>query len=191
MILSKIFGTKSEREIKKLSTEIDKINQSYDLLLDKSEEDLIVRTNELRNYVISTRQEAKESAKNVTDKKTRNEKILKAEVDPLVGAQPYQGRELAFKLGLKGVQIKQFTQIFLGLAQLFQDKDLALIEINPLVIKEDGDLHCLDAKLGVDGNALYRQKDVQAMNDPSQEDAREAEAAEQAVGHRPDERHEV
>lgn len=106
------------------------------------------------------------------------EKILKAEIDPLTGAQPYQGRELAFQLGLKGDQVKQFTKIFMGLAQLFQDKDLALIEINPLVIKEDGNLHCLDAKLGVDGNALYRQKAVADMNDPSQEDAREAEAAE-------------
>ena len=105
------------------------------------------------------------------------EKILRAEIDPLVGAQPYQARELAFKMGLQGVQIKQFTKIFLGLAKLFVEKDLALIEINPLVIKEDGDLHCLDAKLGVDGNALYRHKDLQAMEDPSQEDAREAEAA--------------
>lgn len=105
------------------------------------------------------------------------DKILKAEIDPLVGALPYQGRELAFKLGLKGQQIKQFTQIFLGLAKLFQEKDLALIEINPLVIKADGDLHCLDAKLGVDGNALYRQKTIQAMEDPSQEDEREADAA--------------
>lgn len=106
------------------------------------------------------------------------EKILKAEIDPMTGAQPYQGRELAFKMGLKGVQIKQFTQIFLGLAKLFEEKDLALIEINPLVVKEDGDLHCLDAKLGIDGNALYRHKDIQAMEDPSQEDPREAEAAE-------------
>ena len=105
------------------------------------------------------------------------EKILRAEIDPLVGAQPYQARELAFNMGLQGVQIKQFTKIFLGLAKLFAEKDLALIEINPLVIKEDGDLHCLDAKLGVDGNALYRHKDLQAMEDPSQEDAREAEAA--------------
>ena len=105
------------------------------------------------------------------------EKILRAEIDPLVGAQAYQARELAFKMGLQGVQIKQFTKIFLGLAKLFVEKDLALIEINPLVIKEDGDLHCLDAKLGVDGNALYRHKDLQAMEDPSQEDAREAEAA--------------
>lgn len=106
------------------------------------------------------------------------EKILKASIDPLAGPQPYQGRELAFRLGLKGSQIKQFTQIFLGLAKLFQEKDLALIEINPLIINQDGDLHCLDAKIGIDGNALYRHKDLQAMADPSQEDEREAEAAE-------------
>lgn len=105
------------------------------------------------------------------------EKILKAEVDPLVGAQPYQGRELAFKLGLQGDQIKQFTKIFLGLAKLFQDKDLALLEINPLVITDQGNLHCLDAKLGIDSNALYRHPELQAMADPSQEDEREAHAA--------------
>lgn len=105
------------------------------------------------------------------------EKILRATIDPLVGAQPYQGRDLAFKLGLQGVQIKQFTQIFLGLAKLFQEKDLALIEINPLVITEEGNLHCLDAKINVDGNALYRQNQVKEMHDPSQEDEREANAA--------------
>jgi len=105
------------------------------------------------------------------------EKIHKAAIDPLTGAQPYQGRELAFKLGLKDHQIKQFTQIFMGLAQLFQEKDLALIEVNPLVITTEGNLHCLDAKIGVDGNALYRQKQLQAMHDPSQEDEREANAA--------------
>ncbi len=104
-------------------------------------------------------------------------KILRATIDPLVGAQPYQGRELAFKLGLQGDQIKQFVKIFLGLSQMFQEKDLALIEINPLVITEAGELHCLDAKIGVDGNALYRQKALQAMHDPSQEDPREAHAA--------------
>tara|TARA_R110002110_G_scaffold140056_1_gene327047 strand:- start:17038 stop:18207 length:1170 start_codon:yes stop_codon:yes gene_type:complete len=105
------------------------------------------------------------------------EKILRAVVDPLVGAQPYQGRDLAFKLGLEGEQIKQFVKIFMGLAQLFKDKDLALIEVNPLVITEQGNLHCLDAKLGVDGNALYRQPKLREMHDPSQEDAREALAA--------------
>lgn len=106
------------------------------------------------------------------------EKILKAEIDPMTGPQPYQGREMAFKMGLKGPQVKQFTAIFMGLAKLFQEKDLSLIEINPLVIKADGDLHCLDSKIGIDGNALFRHKDLQAMEDPSQEDAREAEAAE-------------
>jgi len=106
------------------------------------------------------------------------EKSLKATIDPLTGPQPYQGRELAFKLGLSGDQIKQFVKIFMGLAQMFQDKDLALIEINPLVITEEGNLHCLDAKIGVDGNAIYRQKQLAEMHDPSQEDEREAHAAE-------------
>jgi succinyl-CoA synthetase beta subunit len=105
------------------------------------------------------------------------EKILRAIIDPLAGPQPYQGRDLAFKLGLTGVQIKQFVKIFMGLAQMFMDKDLALIEINPLVITDEGNLHCLDAKLGVDGNALYRQKDVREMHDPSQDDERESHAA--------------
>ncbi|MBR9869564.1 MAG: ADP-forming succinate--CoA ligase subunit beta [Gammaproteobacteria bacterium] len=105
------------------------------------------------------------------------EKILRAEIDPLVGPQPYQGRDLAFQLGLEGKQIGQFTKIFMGLAKLFEDYDLALMEINPLVITPAGDLHCLDAKIGADGNALYRQKKLQEMRDPSQEDAREAEAA--------------
>ncbi|WP_373077974.1 ADP-forming succinate--CoA ligase subunit beta [Zhongshania sp.] len=106
------------------------------------------------------------------------EKILKAIIDPMTGAQPYQGRELAFQLGLNQTQIKQFVKIFMGLAQLFQDKDLALMEINPLVITSEGNLHCLDAKLVVDGNAMYRHPELKAMHDPSQEDEREARAAE-------------
>ncbi len=105
------------------------------------------------------------------------EKILKATIDPLVGAQPYQGRDLAFKLGLEGKQIKQFVHIFLGLAKMFKEKDVALIEINPLVITTAGDLHCLDAKVAIDGNALYRHDDLHEMHDPTQEDAREARAA--------------
>jgi succinyl-CoA synthetase beta subunit len=106
------------------------------------------------------------------------EKILRAEIDPLTGPMPYQGRELAFRLGLQGQQVKQFVTIFMGLAKLFQDKDLALIEVNPLVITDAGNLHCLDAKIVADSNALYRHPDLQAMHDPSQEDAREAHAAE-------------
>ncbi len=105
------------------------------------------------------------------------EKILKAIIDPVTGAQPYQGRDLAFKLGLKGVQIKQFVQIFLGLAKLFKEKDLELLEVNPLVITDEGNLHCLDAKVIIDGNAMYRQPAIKEMHDPSQEDAREAHAA--------------
>lgn len=105
------------------------------------------------------------------------EKILRAQIDPLVGAQPFQARDIAFQLGLKGEQVKQFTKIFLGLAKLFEDKDLALIEVNPLVITDEGNLHCLDAKINVDGNALFRQKQIADMRDPSQEDEREAQAA--------------
>ena len=106
------------------------------------------------------------------------EKILKAEIDPLLGAQAFQGRDLAFRLGLSGAQIKQFVTIFLGLAKLFVDKDLALIEVNPLVVTDEGNLHCLDAKVVVDSNALYRQLELETMHDPSQEDEREAHAAE-------------
>lgn len=105
------------------------------------------------------------------------EKILKASIDPLTGAQAYQGRDLAFRLGLQGAQIKQFTQLFMGLAALFHDLDLALLEINPLVITSEGNLHCLDGKINIDSNALYRQPKLQAMHDPSQEDEREAQAA--------------
>ncbi|MAV75233.1 MAG: ADP-forming succinate--CoA ligase subunit beta [Cellvibrionales bacterium] len=105
------------------------------------------------------------------------EKILKATIDPLVGAQPYQGRELGFKLGLNGDQIKQFTKIFMGLAKLFTDLDLALLEINPLVITDEGNLHCLDAKINIDSNAIYRQSKLRDMHDPSQEDERESNAS--------------
>lgn len=105
------------------------------------------------------------------------EKILKATIDPLTGAQAFQGRDLAFRLGLSGVQIKQFTQLFLGLSKLFHDLDLALLEINPLVITGEGNLHCLDGKINIDSNAMYRQPGLQEMHDPSQEDQREAQAA--------------
>ncbi|BBT95162.1 succinate--CoA ligase [ADP-forming] subunit beta [Aeromonas veronii] len=103
--------------------------------------------------------------------------IHKAAIDPLVGPQAYQARELAFKLGLVGDQIKQFTKIFLGLGQMFLDCDFALLEINPLVITAQGNLHCLDGKINIDANALYRQPKLREMHDPSQDDPREAHAA--------------
>ena len=105
------------------------------------------------------------------------EKILKAAIGPLVGPQPYQARQMGFKLGLNATQLKQFTQIFMGLAKLFDEKDVALIEVNPLVITDEGNLHCLDAKVVVDSNAMYRHPELSAMHDPSQEDEREAQAA--------------
>ena len=103
--------------------------------------------------------------------------IHKAAIDPLVGPQAYQARELGFKLGLNPTQMKQFVKIFMGLGNMFIDHDFALLEINPLVITEAGNLHCLDGKIGVDSNALYRQPKIRAMHDPSQEDEREAHAA--------------
>ncbi|MFM4773601.1 ADP-forming succinate--CoA ligase subunit beta [Aeromonas caviae] len=105
------------------------------------------------------------------------ELIHKVAIDPLVGPQPYQARELAFKLGLVGDQIKQFTKIFMGLGQMFLDCDFALLEINPLVITDKGNLHCLDGKINIDANALYRQPKLREMHDPSQDDPREAHAA--------------
>ena len=105
------------------------------------------------------------------------DRILRAGIDPLTGAQAWQGRELAFQLGLTGGQIKQFTTIFLALARLFEELDLSLLEINPLVITKQGDLNCLDAKINIDGNALFRQPRLREMHDPSQDDEREAHAA--------------
>lgn len=104
------------------------------------------------------------------------ELIHKVTLDPLVGGQPYQGRELAFKLGLKGNEVNAFAQIFVRLAKLFIEKDLALVEINPLVVTTDSELLCLDAKISVDNNALYRQPELKAMQDLTQDDPREAEA---------------
>ncbi len=106
------------------------------------------------------------------------EKIFKATIDPLLGAQAFQGRDLAYQLGLNASQVKEFVNIFLGLSKMFDDLDLALLEINPLVITQAGHLHCLDAKVVIDSNALYRHPRLKAMDDPSQIDERERRAAE-------------
>ena len=106
------------------------------------------------------------------------EKILKSAIHPLVGLQPYQCRQLGFGLGLKGDQIKQFSKILSGLMKLFHEKDLSLIEINPLVVTKQGDLLCLDGKINIDGSALYRLPDIEKLRDKTQEDAREMEASE-------------
>ncbi len=104
------------------------------------------------------------------------EKILTTTVDPLVGVQPFQARQLAFALGLKGDQIKQFTKILLGLAKMFEECDLSLLEINPLVITQQGNLICLDGKINIDDNAMYRHPVLREMRDTTQEDERENRA---------------
>ena len=106
------------------------------------------------------------------------EKILKTTINPLTGLQPYQSRELAFGLGLQGDQIKQFVRLLDGFAKMFVEKDLSLVEINPLVVTAEGQLICLDGKINIDDNALYRQKAVYAMRDETQEDERENRAKE-------------
>ena len=106
------------------------------------------------------------------------EKILKIEVDPMVGVMPYQCRDVGFQLGLNKDQLKQFTQITTGIGKMFMDCDLSLLEINPLVITKEGNLLCLDGKINVDENALYRQPDIWKMRDTTQEDDRENRAKE-------------
>ena len=104
------------------------------------------------------------------------DKILQVVVDPLLGVLPYQGRELGFALGLNAEQIKQFTQLLGSLGKMFIDYDFSLLEINPLVVTEQGNLLCLDGKINIDDNALYRQEKLRAMRDPSQENERENRA---------------
>ena len=104
------------------------------------------------------------------------EKIFRVVIDPYVGPQSYQGRDLAFRLGMRGNQVEQFTFLFNNLINLFTKLDCSLVEINPLVITHAGDVHCLDAKINIDGNALYRHDDLRSMRDISQEDEREVQA---------------
>ncbi len=106
------------------------------------------------------------------------EKIFKEQINPTTGLMPYQAREVAFKLGLEGEQIGKAVKFMMALYQAYEKTDAAIVEINPLVITESNDVVCLDAKMNFDSNALYRNKDVAAMHDPSQEDEREVRAAE-------------
>lgn len=105
---------------------------------------------------------------------TSPEKILQEVCSPLNGLVDYQARNLAFKLDLVGEQVAAFTKILKGLYRLFKENDLALLEINPLVVTTDGKLFALDCKMSVDDNALYRQKALAEQRDWSQEDSKEA-----------------
>ncbi len=116
---------------------------------------------------------------------TQPEKILKVKVDPVVGLQPYQTRQIAFGLNLIGEQIKQLASIMNNLYQIFIRHDVSLIEINPLIVTKQGNLMALDAKVGIDDNALYRQKELVELRDKTQEDARELEADEHGLNYVP------
>ena len=105
------------------------------------------------------------------------EKIIYEAIDPLTGPMGFQARKISKVLGLDNEQSKQFSKMLSQLTKLFISYDLSLLEINPLVITQGGKLHCLDAKINIDSNAIYRQPEIQAMRDLSQEDPREAEAA--------------
>ena len=106
------------------------------------------------------------------------EKILTEIIDPIAGFQPYVARNLAFALGLEELQIRQFTTVLASLVKLFIEKDVSLLEINPLVVTTSGDIMALDAKINFDDNALYRHPDIVAMRDLTQEDERESRASE-------------
>ena len=116
---------------------------------------------------------------------TQPEKILKVSIDPVVGLQPYQTRQIAFGLGLAGNQIKQIASIMNNLYQIFIRHDVSLIEINPLIVTKQGDLMALDAKVGFDDNALYRQPEIVEMRDKSQENQLELEAEEHGLNYVP------
>ncbi|MEM9975575.1 MAG: ADP-forming succinate--CoA ligase subunit beta [Pseudomonadota bacterium] len=105
------------------------------------------------------------------------EKILSFSVDPATGYQPYHGRRIAFMLGLTGPQVKQCVALMGTLYKLFTEKDMEMLEINPLIVTDGGDLKCLDAKMGFDGNAVYRHPDIAALRDETEEDPKELAAS--------------
>lgn len=113
------------------------------------------------------------------------DKIIKLNIDPYLGIMPYQCRDLARKLQLNDLQARQLTRMMVSLYKLFIDCDLSLLEINPLVITKHGDLICLDAKMNVDDNALYRHPNIRDMRDTTQEDPREIHAREWELNYIP------
>ena len=111
------------------------------------------------------------------------EKIFKISISSASGLMDYQIRQLAFGIGLYGDQLKQFALILKRMYALFKESDASLIEINPLIVSRTGKVIALDAKINIDSNALYRQKEIIKMRDPSQEDAKENEAAEKELNY--------
>ena len=105
------------------------------------------------------------------------EKILSFSVDPASGLSDFHGRRVAFALGMEGNQVKQCVQLIKTLYKLFIEKDMEMLEINPLVVTTDGTVKCLDAKMGFDGNAIYRHPDIAALKDETEEDPKELAAS--------------
>ena len=105
------------------------------------------------------------------------EKIVSFSVDPASGLSDFHGRRVAFALGLTGGQVKQCVKLVRDLYRLFLDKDMEMLEINPLIVTPDGNIKALDAKMGFDNNALYRHPDIQELRDETEEDPKELEAS--------------
>jgi succinyl-CoA synthetase beta subunit len=105
------------------------------------------------------------------------EKIITFSVDPAAGVSSFHGRQVAFAFGLKGRQVKQCINLIMTLFKLFSENDCEMLEINPLVITKEGDLLCLDCKMGFDSNAAYRQQSIVALRDISEEDPKELAAS--------------
>jgi succinyl-CoA synthetase beta subunit len=111
------------------------------------------------------------------------EKIIRVNVHPTAGLEDFQCRQLAFGLGFSGPQVAQFGKIAHAIYKLYLDRDASLIEVNPLIVTESGDLLALDAKINIEDNALFRHKDLAAWRDDSQEDAMERKAAEHELNY--------
>ena len=111
------------------------------------------------------------------------EKIFKEVANPTIGFRSFQGRELGYQLGLDGEALKNFTKFAQSLVKVYEETDCAIAEINPLVITKQGEVVALDAKMNFDSNALYRHKDIEAMRDLDEEDAKEIEASDAGLNY--------
>jgi succinyl-CoA synthetase beta subunit len=114
---------------------------------------------------------------------TRPESIIKIAVEPAVGMQPFQAREIAFALGLDKTQVNQAVTTILGCYRAMRDLDATMVEINPLVVTKEGNILAVDAKMGFDDNALFRHHNIAELRDKSQEDAREMRAADRGLSY--------
>ncbi len=111
------------------------------------------------------------------------QKITRVSIDPSLGLMPFQARKVALSLGFTGTAFRQAVNIVMALYRLFQERDASLVEINPLILTEDGNVEALDAKMGFDDNALYRQKEVAALRDLNEEDPKEVEASKHSLNY--------